>query len=102
MNAADFNLKIVRVVDERFNTSSLQTFHQDFHGSICQFEDLENICHRSRLVNICRLRFVIAGIALGCEEDAFLFGHGFFQGQNGLLPSYKQGKYHEREDNDVP
>jgi len=76
---------------------ALQTFDQDLHGAVGQFEHLQNGGHTADLEHVVGRGLVFGGGFLRDQHDAALVVHGRFERLDALGASHEQGNDHVRE-----
>ena len=88
-------------VDEFVDLHSLLAFNEHFHGTVRQFQELQDMRHDADLVDIFRCRIVMLRIHLRRQKQFLLGISDDLQCLDGLRPTYEQRNDHAREDDDV-
>ena len=83
------------------NAGALQAFDKHLHGAVRQLEELEHGSECTHLKNGIGCGIIVAGVALGDEQDLLVLAHHIFQRADGFFASDKQRHDHVRENHNV-
>jgi len=81
--------------------SPLLAFHQHLHGTVRQFQHLQDGGHAAHIKHVGDSGLILGSGFLCHQHDATLGSHGGFQGLDALGASHKQRNHHVREDHHI-
>ena len=80
---------------------ALLAFDQNAHSAVGQLQQLHNRRSYADIVQIIFAGIILGRIKLRDEENFLVRRHRFFQRDDRLIPTHKQGNNHTGENNDI-